>query len=390
MSGTVYFRESDSRWVTAIEAGWTSKGTRRRIVRTSKTRREAMVKLRDLQRELLTEGVPEEGRSARESTKAWFETWLDHTKDTLTPSSWATNRSAVNQWITPTIGHVRLTALGAQHARQVVKAVLDAGRAPSTAVRTHSVLTQGLQAAVLEGHRIPQPIFHVPPPSRGDGGRREAIPLGDALKILQAALETEYATRWVAALLQALRPAEARGLTWGAVDFDKGEIDVSWQLKPLPYNVARDRESGFRIPTGYDTLHLEDAYHLVRPKTQAGRRIIPMVPWMHDALKQWRKAAPANPHDLVWPGDEGEPMRDHADRDAWRAILKKAKVPAYDLYAARHTTATILRELGVDDETIIAIMGHASILSTKAYLHTDRDRARAALEKVAARLQLGA
>jgi len=230
----------------------------------------------------------------------------------------------------------------------------------------------------------------VPAPTAGDQGKREAIPLGDSLKILQAALETTYATRWVAALLQALRPAEARGLTWSAINFNKGEIDISWQLKPLPYNTPRDRTSGFRVPTGYDTLHLVDAYHLVRPKTRAGRRIIPMVPWMRDALLKWRERAEANDYDLVWPNGDGRPMTDKQDRALWQAVIKDAKVPAYDLYAARHTTATILRELGVDDETIIAIMGHASILSTKAYLHTDRDRARAALEKVAARLQLGA
>lgn len=388
--GTVYRRERDGRWVATVEAGWTKRGTRRRITRIANSKREAMVHLRDLERELLLEGAPEEGQNTRETAKTWFETWLEHTRSTLTPSSWTTNRSAINQWITPTIGHVRLTDLGAQHARQVIKSVLDKGRAPSTAIRTHSVLMQGLQAALLEGHRIPQPIFHVPAPAAGDQGKREAIPLGDSLKILQAALETTYATRWVAALLQALRPAEARGLTWEAINFTKGEIDVSWQLKPLPYNTPRDRDSGFRVPTGYETRHLVDAYHLVRPKTRAGRRIIPMVPWMRDALLKWQEQADVNDYGLVWPNGGGRPMTDKQDRALWRAILEKAKVPAYDLYAARHTTATILRELGVDDETIIAIMGHASILSTKAYLHTDRDRARAALEKVAARLQLGA
>ncbi|HLS01419.1 MAG TPA: hypothetical protein VK054_05470, partial [Beutenbergiaceae bacterium] len=312
--GTVHQRKRDGKWVATVEAGWTARGTRRRITRTANSKREAMVHLRDLERELLLEGAPEEGQNPRETVKNWFETWLEHTRATLTPSSWATNRSAVNQWITPEIGHIRLTALGAQHARKVNKAVLDAGRAPSTAIRTHSVLIQGLQAALLEGHRIPQPIFLVPAPTAGDQGKREAIPLGDSLKILQAALETTYATRWVAALLQALRPAEARGLTWSAINFNKGEIDISWQLKPLPYNTPRDRTSGFRVPTGYDTLHLVDAYHLVRPKTRAGRRIIPMVPWMRDALLKWRERAEANDYDLVWPNGDGRPMTDKQDR----------------------------------------------------------------------------
>lgn len=386
--GSVYQR-NNGKWVASLEVGWTSRGTRRRITRTRPTKKAAQAALRDMERDLAETGVPDAATAVNQSTKAWFEQWLANTETSLAPSSWATNRSAVNQWITPTIGHVQVSKLGAQHVRQVVKAVLDGGRAPSTAVRTHSVLLKGLSAALQEGRRVAPAVFHVPAPSANES-ERDAIPLDDALAILAAALDTDHAARWVAALLQALRPAEARGLTWDAIDFDSDTIDISWQLKPLPYRVKGDRASGFRVPTGYDTEHLVDSYHLVRPKTRSGRRLIPMVPWMKAALMDWRdKQTGPNPHSLLWPADDGSPQTDKQDRKAWRALLANAEVPAYDLYAARHTAATLLRRAGVDDETIVAIMGHASILSTKAYLHTDTERARQALEKVAATLQLG-
>lgn len=387
--GSVY-QEANGRWVAALEAGWTTKGTRRRLRRIRRTKREALIALRDMERDLAETGAPEETTLANDSTKAWFEQWLTNTQSSLSPSSWATNRSAVTQWIVPKIGHVKVSSLGAQHVRIVTNAVLDAGRAPSTAVRTHSVLLKGLSAALQEGHRVAPAVFHVPAPKVGETGR-DAIPLDDALAILAAALDTDHAARWVAALLQALRPAEARGLTWDAIDLDAGTMDISWQLKPLPYKVRGDRDSGFRIPTGYDTVHLENAYHLVRPKTRSGRRLIPIVPWMHAALTDWQaKQTGPNPHGLLWPADDGSPQTDKQDRREWQALLAEAEVPAYDLYAARHTAATLLRRAGVDDETIVAIMGHASILSTKAYLHTDTDRARQALEKVAQALQLEA
>src|SRR5690606_31438157 len=133
------------------------------------------------------------------------------------------------------------------------------------------------------------------------------------------------------------------------------------------------------------------------PKTASGRRIIPLVPWMAEALTQWRDIAPDNPARLVWPRPDGTPRADDEDRQAWYDLTDAARVAhvddedqgrRYALYEARHTTATLLREAGVDDETIKAIMGHASILSTKAYLHTDRERTRAALEKVAGKLLL--
>jgi len=358
------------------------------MTRTRPTKKAAQVALRDMERELADTGVPDETAVANQSTKAWFEQWLENTETSLAPSSWATNRSAVNLWITPTIGHVQVSKLGAQHVRKVTKAVLDAGRAPSTAVRAHSVLLKGLSAALQEGRRVSPAVFHVPAPNVGES-ERDAIPLDDALAILAAALDTDHAARWVAALLQALRPAEARGLAWDAIDFENETIDISWQLKPLPYKVKGDRASGFRVPTGYEAIHLENAYHWVRPKTRSGRRLIPMVPWMKAALVDWRdRQTGPNPHGLLWPAEDGSPQTDKQDRREWQSLLAKAEVPAYDLYAARHTTATLLRRAGVDDETIVAIMGHASILSTKAYLHTDTERARDALAKVAQALQL--
>jgi integrase len=201
-----------------------------------------------------------------------------------------------------------------------------------------------------------------------------------------------------------MRPAETLGLTWPSINLEARELTLDWQLQPLPYTVARDRTSGFRVPRGYEARQVDGALHLVRPKSKAGWRVIPLVPWMAAALEAWREVAPANRHGLVWPQDDGRPRRDSDDRAAWHAITDAARVavtePAPtengpevhgrrpDLYEARHTAATLLKVARVDDQTITAIMGHASILSTKAYLHTDRTRARAALEGMAQQLRL--
>jgi ribosomal protein L34 len=77
-----------------------------------------------------------------------------------------------------------------------------------------------------------------------------------------------------------MRPAEVRGLTWDRVDLEAATLDISWQAQTLPYNIARDRSSGFRVPVGYTARHLVDSWHLTRPKTRSGKRVIPIVPWM--------------------------------------------------------------------------------------------------------------
>jgi integrase len=163
----------------------------------------------------------------------------------------------------------------------------------------------------------------------------------------------------------------------------------------LPYNVARDRTSGFRIPDGYEARHLEGRWHLVRPKSSAGRRAIPLVPWLADALTKWREVAPPSRHGLVWPAVDGRPADDKDDSEEWKALQCTAGVGHdsgrwYDGHEARHTTATLLIEAGVPNTVIIAIIGHSTIVSTQAYLHASQESARAAMAQVAARLQLEA
>jgi len=387
----VHYDKDRGSWVGVYEAGWTPRGTRRRRKVTGRTEREARRRLLEAQRQPETPTT-----THRPTVRTWAEQWLTITQSLVRPTTWTNNSSAVRRWIIPTIGHRRLDLLTPADVRAVTRAILDAGRVPSTAQRAQVVLEKMLRDAIVEGHQVPQRVLMVEGPAGADSDR-DAIELPDALAILAVASQRPDASRWVAAFLQAIRPAEALGLTWPMVDFDNHRIEIAWQLKALPYKIARDRSSGFRIPTGYTVRQLDGALHLVPLKTASGRRVIPMVPWMESALLAWRKVCPPSPHQLVWPRPDGRPGLDSLDRAAWVQIVDEARVARvdddgagrrYDLYEARHTTATLLSEAGVDDETIIEIMGHSSILSTKAYLHTTSTRTREALNAVAKRLGL--
>ncbi|WP_259613958.1 MULTISPECIES: tyrosine-type recombinase/integrase [Microbacterium] len=156
--------------------------------------------------------------------------------------------------------------------------------------------------------------------------------------------------------------------------------------------------SGFRVPRGFESRHLSGAHHLVRPKTRAGIRVVPMVPWLAEALSTWRASAPSSSFNLVWPRGDGAPRSAEFDRAQWYEIADQAGVtvslPSGEtrrplLYEARHTAATLLLAGGVDDSTIKAVLGHSSVLSTQAYLHTDRTRTRAALASSATMVGLG-
>lgn len=389
-SGSLYWRESDQRWVGVIEAGFTRTGTRRRITVARKTKAEATAALRAKLREAALHGPL--ATSERTTVKAYADDWLARQRERLRPKTSTNYATQVGRWIIPTIGHKHLAKLTPGDVRSVASAIRQADRSTSTARHVHTVLTKLLRDAIADGHRVPERLLYLDAPARAVNDR-DAIAPADARAILLAAAELTDGSRWVAALLQGMRQGECLGLTWPAIDLDAATIDVSWQLQALPYREKYRAASGLRIPDGYEYRQLDGALCLVRPKTARGRRIIPMTPWMAAALRQWRDAAPASPHALVWPRPDGRPQVAAGDLATWKALQDKADVrhPAgrhYHLHEARHTTATLLMSAGIDASVVTAILGHSSIVTSRGYMHANQEMARQALSAVADRLGL--
>lgn len=390
-TGAVFQRKSDSKWVAQLDVGFTASGNRRRLTASCRTRKQAETKVAEMLRDVARNGTPDVD-STKTTVKRWADDWLGRRAKEVRPTTYNADASAIRQHIVPTIGKKKLAQLKPSDVRDVHASARGEKNSSSTALRAHAVLVTMLKAAQQEGHQIPEPALKVKRPKKAVTDR-DAIPTDEALELLKVITTRRDAARWVAALLQGMRPAECLGLTWKAIDLEKGTIDVSWQLKPLPYLVKGDRSSGFRVPDDYEVRHLVDAYHLVRPKTSKGQRIVPLVPWMAAALREWQQEAPSNTYGLVWASSNARPMPDKEDRAAWKALLATAGIThetgrAYTLYEARHTTATLLLEAGVDPEVIKEIMGHSNILVTRGYQHVRQDLKRQALDLLAERLQL--
>lgn len=403
-TGTVFERK-DGRWVGRFRDGYTTTGNYRYRTVTAATEKACKAALTKAMRD--TKRDQQDTSTDRKATvKQWCEKWLQLRESQVRPKTWATDRSAVTGWIVPQIGARKLADLTPDDLRKVDRAVKAKGLSQSTVKRTRDVLVLALKAAAVEGYDVPSRLFMVASPALGKSDR-QAIPLEDAvkmLKALEAGGDKRARSRWVAALLQGMRQGECLGLRWDHVDLDAGLVDVSWQAQSLTSRHGCDGDCGkkraafcyareFRISDGFEAVQIVDSWHWTRPKTKAGKRLIPLVPWMVDALKQWRKVAPESPHGLVWPGPGGKPLDPRDDLDAFHALQAAADVAhpngrRYHVHEARHTTATLLLAIGIDPQIITAIMGHSSILSSRTYMHADPRMLRTALDGVAAQLQL--
>lgn len=389
--GSFAWHDARQLWVGRLEAGTGPDGRRRRVEVSARDEDIAWDRLQVRRKTLMLEGAAAAMQKSI-TVKVWMKTWLAMTATELRPKSQRGNESYSRKWIVPLLGHRKLEDLGAADARRLVKAVLDAGRASTTAAKILETFQAALKRARADGYMVPEPVLMARKPAAAVQ-KRAAIPLEDALPLVEHIASRPDGARWVAALLQGMRPGECMGLTWDAIDWQAGTIDVSWQLQQLPY---LDRKAGtFKVPHGYESRQLWRSMHLVRPKTNAGQRVIPMVPWLRESLLRWRDVAPVSPYGLVWPRPDGRPCPDDVDRAAWYALqeaagISKADGSPYVLYEARHTAATLLLMAGVDPTVIKEIMGHSDVVMQRAYLHAPKALLLAALEKVAGTLQLPA
>lgn len=401
-TGSLYQRSSDGRWFGSIKAGFTPNGTRKRITVSGKSKSVVQRRLRDKMAEMAAAGGQSTKRTV--TVAAWGKSWLDAIQPHVRPASYETDKAAV-RWITSSIGHIKLADLTPSDVTTVAAAIRKDGSSSSTALRYHGSLMRMLKAASLDGYLIAPNVLLGKKPTAAVHDR-QALTVTECVKALahlqrrddERALLMPDASRWSLAFLQGIRQGEALGLTWDEVNLSAGTMTICWQAKSLRYKEDRNPESGFLVPDGYEARHLIGATHLVRPKSKAGWRVMPLIPWAGSALEEWAQDAPDNPHGLVWPGRTTKagtwPRNPASDRDQWEAVQAAAGIAhptgrPYHVHEIRHSTATLLMELKIPESIRIAIMGHSSITSTRAYETADADQIRAALQGLARVLELG-
>lgn len=383
------------RWVGIVadssKAGFTTTGTRKRVTVTAKTESEVKRKLRDA-KATFTRGQRE---SKRLTVKAWADEYLAIRVRELRPKAYNAAANPIKNWVIPTIGQRRLEDLTSRDVRAVADAQRRAKK-PRQPADTHRVLMTMLRRAVQEGHHVPASVLAVKAP-KVDKSDRTAMSVEQGLACLRVAAELPHGSRWLFTLLYGQRMGECLGLTWDAVDLDAGkygEAVIEWQLQTLPYNRPRDRSSGFRVPDGHEARRLVDGYHLVRPKSNSGYRVAPLLPAVRDGLLRWRQVAPENPWGLVWPEPNGRPRNDKHDRAEWHAIQAEAGVAhpsgrPFHVHECRNFAATMLLEADVDEHVVTALLGHSTVVTSRKYMTVRREPLLDAMQRVGERLQLG-
>jgi integrase len=375
--GAFYKRTSDELWIGAVlyedEYGKTQRAT---VSSTDKVI--AMEKFRQLRAQVETGTFRPRGKM---TAARWLEYWVQEiVKPNKAPDTYRSYRGIIDNQIVPFIGENRRLPVSPADIRANLKWVGENWSA-RTAELTYAVWSKALSDAKGEGIIDTNPIEQVAKPINNKKTGK-ALSSDDARKVLLTAVERNdpMATRWATALILGARQGECLGLERDRINLDDLTIDLSWQLKSLRLKEGAkltdpDR---FDVPNGYECRPVYRKFALTRRKGQRPT-MIPLPNPLAAIFEVYLRDTPPNRFGLVWVSRAGTPIPNKYDSDAWHALLKAAEVQDIRLHDARHTTATLLLEMGVEESVRMQIMGQSTVAAHRRYAHVDHTLARKAL-----------
>ncbi len=363
--GSVYKRQ-DGRWEAAISL-LTATGKRKRLRFYGRTRQEVHGRLVAAKADA-DRGAPVS--DSQPTLSEYVDYWLEHiVRPDLRPKTYQQYEYVSRLYIKPTLGGVRLAQLSVPKVQAFInhefQEAESQGRSRRSVHAVRAVLSAALSSAMREElvTRNVARLVKLQPHTRA---RITPWTLKEATQFLHAARTHPLFPAFALVLLYGLRQGEILGLRWQDIHFESDEIQIRQQVQRV----------GRRL--------------LVGPvKTTAGERDLPLIPWARELLQQQRRAQHAldGAPSLVFISDDGGPLRPERFRRSFLRLCDSGAVRKVKIHHERHTTATLLKKLGVPDRDIQTILGHSRVSVTQEiYQHTDLEDRRAALELLSSSL----
>lgn len=276
--------------------------------------------------------------------------------------------------LVPEFGHVRLSSLRRNDVQDFIDRMLADGLSASTVKNTLDPLRVIFRRAIRRDEVSVDPTAALDIPA--DRGRRDRFATPAEAVRLIAALPGEERALWATAFYTGMRRGELRELRWSDVNLAEGVI---------------------RVERG-----LDDSGEVIRTKTTAGERDVPILSALKHDLVEHGLATGRTGDDLVFGRTATAPFIPSTVRSralkAWKAANDKVLGEAQErgeevdaalllapiaLHEARHSAASLLRAAGVDFKMISAIIGHSSVVITfDRYTHVSAEDLRAAAKQV--------
>ena len=279
----------------------------------------------------------------------WLDVWASDYLGGVKPATVSSYKSQIKNHIKPALGAVRLQDLHAHTVQRCINGL--EGYTPATVRQAYKVLHNALGKAVELDYIPRNPADKCTLPRME---QKEIRPFDDEQTgaLLQAVKGGRLEYIVSVALFTGLRMSELLGLTWDAVDFDKGTISVNKQLAR-----SEHRKAGL----------------FISPKSGKARTITPAAS-VFAVLKAQRRrqiesqlrAGPLwdNAHNLIFTNETGRPLCQHSVTDWFTAAAASAGLEGARFHDCRHTYAVNAIRAGDNIKAIQGNLGHATAAFT--------------------------
>lgn len=299
--------------------------------------------------------------------------WVETVTPTLRPKTASNYSQLLLSHAVPRIGRIPLTRLQPSDLVRVYEERRKSGAAPRSILHLHRVIYRCLRHAERWGDVVRNVAALVDAPKVVHTEMR-ALTADEARHLLQMVQGDRLEAFLVLALSTGMRSGELLGLTWRAVDFDRGSVAVVASLQPSP-----------------------EGLRLMEVKTNRSRRVIDIEPRVVAALRRHRASQEMERRvagvawqesDLVFTSELGAPL-DGRDliRKWFRPLLSRSGLPPIRIHDLRHSYASIALARGVHPKVVQEALGHSTIAVTlDLYSHVVPSLQRDAAKEIGAAL----
>ena len=316
-----------------------------------------------------TDGLPPAGDVP--TLGEWFGEWLDdYTPDDVTDNTVANYRWGLGKFAP--LERLAMDELETAHVEARLRELARGGLS-----RRSCVIARGHLAQAIDAYNVPRRLSwnparaaRIPKTARASvlnprtkENARRTMTTDQASAFLAAAQGDPSEAALVVMLYLGLRPGEACGLPWSAVDLDAGTLDVV-QFRRVT-RADGEVETSMAGPKANSDRRIE----LPRPVVAVLRR--------HQvAQARERMAAPHwDDNGLVVTTATGRPIDPANLRRTVRRVAKTAGIdwtPELRPYELRHTAGSLLVESGLPLEEVADLLGHSVQVLIDNYRHRSK------------------
>ena len=352
--GTV-FQDSSGRWVAMLELPRRPDGRRLRKKRRGRTQAEAQRLLRAMRDEFAASAtVTNARRTVDEAIGDYREA---REAQGLSPGTLAQNRWQLDV-IAEGLGRRRIAALTVADCDEFLDAAAQGigERRPISRnhiARIRFVLINVLANEMRVGHLSRNVAeLSILPATTVEKKERRALTVDELGRLLGAATGSRLVLVDLSAR-NGLRPAEARGLRWSDVDFDRRQLTVSGQLD------RQNRRTGPKTKKSARSIQLD------------GTTIDRLQTWQLQQQKMQETARNAWADlDIVASTAFGKPVDRHAFARSLRGLCDRCQIdPPITPYELRHTAITMQADAGHSSWEIADWAGTSEAMISEVYRH---------------------